>query len=55
MNSFFSANSTIIAGTLLVLVIFSIVTWSVAVFKLWRGLQDSTFNRALSFMTVTVR
>ena len=48
MNSFFSVNSPIVAGTLLVLVILSVVTWSIALLKLWRGLQDSKHNRAFN-------
>ncbi len=46
MNSIFSVNSSIVTVTLLVLVFLSIVTWSVALFKLWRGQQDNQRNRA---------
>jgi len=48
MSNFFSVNSPIVAGTLLVLVILSMATWSIALFKLWRGLQDGKRNRAFS-------
>ena len=46
MNSIFSVNSSIVAATLLVLVFLSIVTWSIALLKLWRGQQDNKRNRA---------
>ena len=45
MNSIFSVNSSVVAGTLLVLVFLSIVTWSIALLKLWRGQQDNKRNR----------
>jgi len=48
MNNLFSVNSPIVAGTLLVLVLLSVVTWSIALFKLWRGLQDGKRNRAFN-------
>ena len=46
MNNLFAVNSPIVAGTLLVLIFLSVATWSIALFKLWRGLQDSNRNRA---------
>ena len=48
MSNLFSVNSPIVAGTLLVLVLLSVVTWSIALFKLWRGLQDGKRNRAFN-------
>lgn len=48
MNNFFSVNSTIVMGTLLVLVLLSVVTWSIALFKLWRQVQDGKRNREFS-------
>jgi len=48
MNNLLSVNSPIVAGTLLVLVLLSVVTWSIALFKLWRGLQDGKRNRAFN-------
>ncbi len=45
MNNLFSVNSSIVAGTLLVLVLLSIATWSIALLKLWRQVQDRTSNR----------
>ena len=45
MNSMFSVNSSIVTATLLVLVFLSIVTWSIALLKFWRGQQDNRRNR----------
>ena len=36
MNNLFSINSPIVFGTLLLLVLLSVVTWSIALLKLWR-------------------
>ncbi len=46
MNSLFSVNSPIVSGTLLLLVLLSVVTWCIALFKLWRQVQDRKLNRA---------
>jgi len=46
MNTFFSVNSSIVAATLALLVLLSIVTWSIALLKLWRQIQDRKLNRA---------
>lgn len=49
MNGFFSINSTVVAATLLLLIVLSIVTWSIALFKLWKQYEtrqhDQRFNR----------
>ncbi|MBI5660269.1 MAG: MotA/TolQ/ExbB proton channel family protein [Nitrosomonadales bacterium] len=48
MNDFFSVGSPIVAGTLLVLVLLSVVTWSVALLKLWKQLQDGKRKRVFN-------
>jgi len=48
MNNLFSVNSTIVMGTLLVLVLMSVLTWSIALLKLWRQVQDGKRNHAFS-------
>ncbi|GAB4115465.1 MAG: MotA/TolQ/ExbB proton channel family protein [Sideroxydans sp.] len=49
MNGLFSINSPIVSGTLLLLILLSIITWSIALFKLWKQYEsrrhDSRFNR----------
>ncbi len=49
MNTFLSVNSPIVAATLLLLVVLSVVTWSIALFKLWKQYEsrqhDQRFNR----------
>ncbi len=48
MNNLFSVNSPIVFATLLLLIFLSIVTWSIALFKLWKQWQakkqDREFN-----------
>jgi len=44
MNNLFSVNSPIVSGTLLVLILLSVATWSIALFKLWRQVQDRKRN-----------
>ncbi len=46
MKELFGVNSLIVAGTLLLLLLLSAVTWSIAILKLWRQLQDTRRNRA---------
>ncbi|MEO8332452.1 MAG: MotA/TolQ/ExbB proton channel family protein [Gallionella sp.] len=48
MNNLFSVGSPIVAATLLVLIVLSVATWSIAVLKLWRWLRDSKRNRAFN-------
>ncbi len=45
MNDFFSVGSPVVAGTLLVLILLSVATWSIALFKLWKQLQDGQRRR----------
>lgn len=45
MNNLFSVNSPVVAGTLLVLLLLSVATWSIALLKLWRQVQDRKLNR----------
>ncbi|MDD2721669.1 MAG: MotA/TolQ/ExbB proton channel family protein [Gallionella sp.] len=45
MNTLFSVNSPIVAGTLALLVLLSVVTWSIALLKLWRETQDRKLNQ----------
>ena len=46
--NFFSIGSPIVAGTLLALIFLSVVTWSIALFKLWKQLQDGKRKRAFN-------
>ncbi len=46
MNDLFSIDSPIVAGTLLLLLLLSVATWSIALFKLRRQKQDKARNRA---------
>lgn len=50
MNDLFSVGSPVVVGTLLALIFLSVVTWSIALFKLWKQIQDGkrkdTFNDA---------
>jgi len=48
MNNLFSVDSPIVAGTLLALIFLSVVTWSIALFKLWRHVQGGKRNRAFN-------
>ena len=45
MSNLFAVNSPIVAGTLLVLITLSVVTWSIALLKLRRQVQDRRLNR----------
>ncbi len=46
MNELFSVDSPIVSGTLLLLLLLSVATWSIALFKLRRQVQDRKLNRA---------
>jgi len=46
MNNLFSIGSPIVAVTLLVLIAFSVTTWSIILFKLWKQMQDAKPMRA---------
>jgi len=48
MNGLFSVNSPIVAGTLFLLALLSVATWSIALFKLWKQVQQGRRNRAFS-------
>src|SRR3989338_6732146 len=48
MNNLLMSSSQIIGGTLALLVIFSIITWSIIVIKLWQYWRDSRDNRAFN-------
>ncbi|OGT00571.1 MAG: flagellar motor protein MotA [Gallionellales bacterium RIFCSPLOWO2_12_FULL_59_22] len=48
MNTLLISSSPIIGGTLALLVIFSIVTWSIIVVKLWQYGRDGKDNRAFN-------
>ena len=50
MSNLFSVGSPIVAATLLLLITLSVVTWSIALFKLWKQIKakksDQAFNQA---------
>ena len=46
MNNLFSVNSTVVTLTLLALLLLSVVTWSIGLYKLWRLFQGARQNRA---------
>lgn len=45
MNELFLPDSPIVSGTLLLLLLLSVATWSIGLFKLWRQAQDRKRNR----------
>ncbi len=45
MSNFFAINSPVVFVTLLLLIFLSIVTWSIALFKLWKQWQTKKQNR----------
>ncbi|MDO8926363.1 MAG: MotA/TolQ/ExbB proton channel family protein [Sideroxyarcus sp.] len=45
MNGLFSINSPVVSGTLLLLILLSIATWSIVFYKLKRQLQDKKRNQ----------
>ncbi len=45
MSNLFSVNSPIVLGTLVLLILLSIATWSIAVFKLWKQWQSKQQDR----------
>jgi biopolymer transport protein ExbB len=55
MNNLFSVNSPIVSATLLLLIILSIVTWSIALLKLWRQWQTKKDDRAFNDRFWSVR
>jgi biopolymer transport protein ExbB len=48
MNDLFSVNSPIVSATLLLLILLSIATWSIALFKLWKQWQAKKDDRAFN-------
>ena len=48
MNGLFSINSPIVSATLLLLILLSIATWSIALFKLWKQWQAKKHDRAFN-------
>ena len=48
MNNLFSVGSPVVAASLLVLTLLSVVTWSIALFKLWKQLQDGKRRRVFN-------
>jgi biopolymer transport protein ExbB len=55
MNILFSSSSTVVSMTLLVLVAFSVASWSIILFKLWKQRQDARPKRAFSSAFWTAR
>ena len=55
MNGLFSINSPIVSGTLVLLILLSIVTWSIAIFKLWKQWQSKNHDRAFNDSFWSVR
>lgn len=45
MSNLFSVNSPVVVGTLLLLILLSVATWSIALFKLWKQTKDRKHNR----------
>jgi biopolymer transport protein ExbB len=45
MKFMWSVDSPVVAGTLWVLILLSVVTWSIALYKLWRQMKDGKRNR----------
>jgi biopolymer transport protein ExbB len=48
MNNLFSVDSSVVAATLLLLIFLSVVTWSIALLKLWRQVRSDKSNRVFS-------
>lgn len=55
MSNFFSINSPIVFGTLVLLIALSIATWSIALFKLWKQWQGKNDDRAFNDSFWSVR
>lgn len=55
MNNLFSINSPIVYATLLLLILLSIATWSIALFKLWKQWQAKKDDRAFNDSFWSVR
>jgi biopolymer transport protein ExbB len=48
MNNLFNIGSPVVAITLLVLIAFSVTSWSIILFKLWKQTQDAKPKRAFN-------
>jgi len=48
MSSLFSTDSLVVSLTLLLLILLSVATWSIAIFKIWRQRQQSAENKAFT-------
>ncbi len=48
MSNLFSINSPIVSATLVLLILLSIVTWSIALFKLWKQWQSRKHDQAFT-------
>jgi biopolymer transport protein ExbB len=55
MNELFSVNSPIVFATLVLLILLSIATWSIALFKLWKQWQAKKDDRAFNDSFWSVR
>lgn len=48
MSSLFSVGSNVVAATLLLLIILSVTTWSIVIFKVWKQIQQRKQNHAFN-------
>jgi biopolymer transport protein ExbB len=55
MNDLFSVNSPIVSATLLLLILLSVVTWSIALLKLWKQWQAKKYDRVFNDSFWSVR
>ena len=55
MSNLFSINSPIVYATLVLLIILSVVTWSVTLFKLWKQWQSKKQDREFTDRFWSVR
>lgn len=55
MSGLFSVDSAVVSGTLVLLLTLSVVTWTIALLKLWRQLRSDKSNRVFSEVFWAVR
>jgi biopolymer transport protein ExbB len=55
MNNLFAINSAIVSATLLLLILLSVVTWSIALLKLWKQWQTKKDDRSFNDRFWSVR
>ncbi len=48
MNNLFASGSPVVSMTLLLLTLFSVASWSIILFKLWKQIQDTKPKRAFT-------